>query len=72
MKVKAALIFEQGLDKPYKQSEAVKVDEIDLEGPGDTEILVEVAAAGLLRLLVDHRDGCGRLGVCSLVASVRA
>lgn len=47
MKVKAALIFEQGLDKPYKQSEAVKVDEIDLEGPGDTEILVEVAAAGV-------------------------
>ena len=47
MKVTAALIFEQGLDKPYVNSEAVKVDEVDLDGPGATEILVEIAAAGV-------------------------
>ena len=48
MKVTAALIFEQGLDKPYVNSEAVKVDEVDLDGPGATEILVEIAGQSTL------------------------
>lgn len=47
MKVKAALIFEQGLPKPYGKSEPVKVDYVDLTGPGETEVLVEIFAAGV-------------------------
>lgn len=45
MKVKAALIFEQGLRKPYGKSEPVKVDYVDLTGPGETEALVEIYPA---------------------------
>ncbi|MBO6521843.1 MAG: alcohol dehydrogenase catalytic domain-containing protein [Rhodospirillales bacterium] len=47
MKMKAAVVYEQGLPTPYAESRAVKVEEVDLEGPGDTEILVKIAAAGV-------------------------
>lgn len=47
MKMKAAVVYEQGLPSPYAESRAVKVEEVDLEGPGDTEILVKIAAAGV-------------------------
>ncbi len=47
MKMKAAVVYEQGLPSPYAESGAVKVEEVDLEGPGDTEILVKIAAAGV-------------------------
>jgi len=47
MKMKAAIVFEQALPKPYAKSRAVTVDEVDLDGPGDTEILVRIVAAGV-------------------------
>ena len=47
MKVKAALIFEQGIQKPYGKSKPVKIDYVDLTGPGETEVLVEMFAAGV-------------------------
>ncbi len=47
MKMKAAIVFEQALPKPYAKSRAVTVDEVELDGPGDTEILVRIVAAGV-------------------------
>ncbi len=47
MKVKAALIFDQGLPRPYKNSQAVKIEQVDLSGPNETEVMVQVVAAGV-------------------------
>ena len=47
MKVKAALIFDQGLPKPYRKSRPVKVEQVDISGPAKTEIMVQVVAAGV-------------------------
>ena len=47
MKIKAAVLHEMGLDRPYANSAPVKIEELDLDPPGDGEVLVRVAAAGL-------------------------
>jgi len=47
MKVKAAVIFDQGLPRPYAKSKAVKIEQVDLSGPKETEVMVQVAAAGV-------------------------
>ena len=47
MKVKAAVIFDQGLPRPYENSQAVKIEQVDLSGPNETEVMVQVAAAGV-------------------------
>ena len=47
MKIKAAIVFEQALPRPYAKSRAVTVDEVEIAGPGDTEILVRIVAAGV-------------------------
>lgn len=47
MKIKAAVLEQMGLPAPYAQSRPLKVQEIDLEGPGPGEVLVRIAAAGL-------------------------
>jgi alcohol dehydrogenase len=47
MKMTAAVLYEQGLPRPYADSRPLRVESVDLEGPGDGEVLVKVAAAGL-------------------------
>lgn len=47
MKMTAAVMYEQGLPMPYAHSEPFKIETVDLEGPGEGEVLVEVRAAGL-------------------------
>lgn len=47
MRMIAAVMYEQGLPAPYAESEPFKIEEVDLEGPGEGEVLVEVKAAGL-------------------------
>jgi Zn-dependent alcohol dehydrogenase len=47
MRMTAAVLCEQGLSAPYKQSQPFRIEEVDLEGPGEGEVLVEVKAAGL-------------------------
>src|SRR3546814_1352797 len=47
MKMTAAVMYEQGRPKPYVDSVPFQIEEIDLEGPGEGEVLVEVMAAGL-------------------------
>jgi alcohol dehydrogenase len=47
MKIKAAVLYEMGQPEPYAQSRPVQTEEVELDGPGDGEVLVKVAAAGL-------------------------
>jgi len=47
MRMTAAVMFEQGLLTPYVDSRPFRIEEVELEGPGEDEVLVEVRAAGL-------------------------
>ena len=47
MKITAAVLEQIGLQGPYALSKPLKVQEIDLEGPGAGEVLIRIAAAGL-------------------------
>ncbi len=47
MKTTAAVLYEMGLQRPYADSQPLKIEELELEGPGPGEVLVEVRAAGL-------------------------
>lgn len=47
MQMIAAVMHEQGLSTPYAQSQPFRIEEVELEGPGPDEVLVEVRAAGL-------------------------
>lgn len=47
MKMTAAIMYEQGLPTPYVDSHPFVIEEVDIEGPGEGEVLVEVRAAGL-------------------------
>jgi Zn-dependent alcohol dehydrogenase len=47
VRMTAAIMYEQGLPSPYARSLPLKIEEVDLEGPGEGEVLVEVRAAGL-------------------------
>ncbi|HUD34482.1 MAG TPA: alcohol dehydrogenase catalytic domain-containing protein, partial [Variovorax sp.] len=43
----AAVMYEQGLPAPYAQSQPFRIEEVELDGPGDGEVLVEVRGAGI-------------------------
>ncbi|SDZ70353.1 alcohol dehydrogenase [Variovorax sp. YR266] len=47
MRMTAAVMYEQGLPAPYALSQPLKIEEVELEGPGEGEVLVEVRSAGL-------------------------
>lgn len=47
MRMTAAIMYEQGLPAPYVRSEPYRIEEVELDGPGEGEVLVEVRAAGL-------------------------
>lgn len=47
MRMTAAVMYEQGLPKPYSETGPFRIEEVELEGPGEDEVLVEVKAAGL-------------------------
>jgi Zn-dependent alcohol dehydrogenase len=47
MRMTAAVMYEQGLPTPYTESKPFRIEEVELDGPGEGEVLVEVRAAGL-------------------------
>jgi alcohol dehydrogenase len=47
MRMKAAILFEQGRPRPYADTRPLVVEEVELDPPGPGEILIEIAAAGL-------------------------
>ncbi len=57
MKIKAAVLREMGLPRPYAESKPLIIEELDLEGPGEGEVLVQVKAAGLCHSDLSVIDG---------------
>ncbi|MFD4351224.1 zinc-binding dehydrogenase [Nocardia sp. NPDC058518] len=47
MRMKAAVMVEQGLPQPFAASKPFHIEEVDLDGPYQGEVLVEVSAAGV-------------------------
>src|SRR5262249_52632117 len=47
MKMTAAVLYEQGLPRPYAESRPLRLETVDLDGPGEGEVLVQVKGAGL-------------------------
>lgn len=47
MQMTAAVMYEQGLPEPYTESQPFRTETVNLEGPGEGEVLVELGAAGL-------------------------
>ncbi len=47
MKTRAAVLYRMEEPAPYKESRPLRIETLDLEGPGPGEVLVEIAAAGL-------------------------
>lgn len=47
MRMKAAIMYEQGLPQPFEQSRPFRIEEVELAPPGPGEVLVEVRAAGI-------------------------
>ncbi|MCZ7574584.1 MAG: alcohol dehydrogenase catalytic domain-containing protein [Ardenticatenaceae bacterium] len=57
MKTRAAVLYDAGLPAPYTESEPLKVQEVELEGPGTGEVLVELVSAGLCHSDLSVIDG---------------
>jgi len=47
MKIRAAVLNEMGAALPYARSKPLRIEEVELEGPGQGEVLVRMGAAGL-------------------------
>jgi alcohol dehydrogenase len=47
MKCRAAILHETGAQTPYATSQPIRIEEVELDPPGQGEVLVKVAAAGL-------------------------
>jgi len=47
MRMTAAVLYEQGLPAPYAQTQPFRIEEVELEGPDDGQVLVEIRGAGL-------------------------
>ena len=45
--MRAAILREQGLSRPYVKTIPLSIEEVQLDGPLEGEILIEIAAAGL-------------------------
>ena len=57
MKTKAAVLHEIGKPAPYADSRPLAVEELDLDEPGEGEVLVRVKAAGLCHSDLSVIDG---------------
>ncbi len=47
MKMRASVLYEAGRPQPYAQTRPLVIEELDIEGPRENEVLVEIRAAGL-------------------------
>lgn len=57
MRIRGAVLEEIGRSRPYTDSKPLSVGELDLAGPGDTELLVRIEAAGLCHSDLSVVDG---------------
>lgn len=47
MKMQGAVLYESGRKRPYAESQPLVIETLDLDGPQQNEVLVEIRAAGL-------------------------
>jgi alcohol dehydrogenase len=47
MKIRAAVLEKMGAPAPFAESKPLRIDTLELEGPGHGEVLVKIGAAGL-------------------------
>ena len=47
MRIRAAVLHQMGALPPYAQSQPLKIEELELDAPGEGEVLVKIKAAGL-------------------------
>lgn len=57
MKTRSVVLYQMGCPAPYVTSRPLVVEELELEGPGPGEVLVEVAAAGVCHSDLSVVDG---------------
>lgn len=57
MRIRGAVLEEIGRERPYAASRPLTVSELDLDGPGPTEILVRMEAAGVCHSDLSVVDG---------------
>lgn len=57
MKIKAAVLHEMGLSRPYDQNPPLTIEELELSGPGKDEVLVKIHASGLCHSDLSVIDG---------------
>jgi len=57
MKTKAAVLYEMGLGRPYTKTQPLKIEELELDTPGNNEVLVKIKAAGLCHSDLSVIDG---------------
>jgi Zn-dependent alcohol dehydrogenase len=57
MKVRAVVLREMGLPAPYALSQPLRIETVELDGPGPGELLVRVRAAGLCHSDLSVIDG---------------
>ena len=47
MRMQAAILYHPGRPRPYADTRPMRVEEVELDPPGEGEVLIEVAACGL-------------------------
>jgi alcohol dehydrogenase len=57
MQTKAAVLYNMELPAPYAESHPLKIEQIELRGPGTGEVLIEIAGAGLCHSDLSVIDG---------------
>ncbi len=61
--MKAAVLWECGRPRPFAETRPMTIEEVELDGPGPGEILIEVAGAGLCHSDLSVIDGTRPRGV---------
>jgi len=57
MQIRAAVLESSGLPAPYADSQPLKIKTVELEGPGQGEVLIRIVAAGLCHSDLSVIDG---------------
>jgi Zn-dependent alcohol dehydrogenase len=57
MKIRAAVLHAMGVPPPYSESKPIAIESLELDDPGQGEVLVKIAAAGLCHSAIDPH-GC--------------
>ena len=57
MNTKAAVLHKMELDRPYTESNPLKIEQVTLDDPGFNEVVVKIKAAGLCHSDLSVIDG---------------